>query len=194
MIFKVRKEIALLLASALLVLFASLGWACTTSATIRLATPPVGRQNSTVTLEGGNFQPGIVEVRWGSSAGPVLAAVQGPEFSTSFQIPSSKPDVYFIVAVNKPEQGQFAGKAAVSFEIVDSGGRAMSNKTSQTSSDLWKGFSEKAGESQDVVGRPASSAGRSTKAAGVSLLWAGGMALAVGIVSPMVLRRRRKTT
>jgi len=79
---------------------ASLAWACSAQANI-FVNPPAAPAGTTVTVSGGQFLPGPVEIHWNSTAGPVVGTTTGPDFSTAVQIPANAPpDVYTLVATS----------------------------------------------------------------------------------------------
>ena len=91
----------------------SLAWACTPQATFGLSTD-IGPPGTNVTATGASFYGSPVELRWGSSTGPVLATATGPSFTASFKVPSAAPGYYTIVA-----QGvDGIGTARSGFEIT----------------------------------------------------------------------------
>lgn len=72
-----------------------------------------GYAGTQVTVEGREFDPSSVEVRWNSRTGRILATGQGPSFSTVVTIPADAPaGVHYLVAM-----GDYTTAVAY-FEVV----------------------------------------------------------------------------
>jgi len=104
-------------AGALATVFAaaSLAWACTPQAFLVLS-PNAGPAGTSRTATSAAFSDSPVELRWGSSSGPVLATGSGPSFSASFTVPSAAPGYYTVVAQTADGQG----RALAQFRITPS--------------------------------------------------------------------------
>ena len=77
----------------------AVAWACTPSAYLFPVAPASGQAGSQVTLRGGQFGDGPVEIRFDSERGKILGTALGPDFSITVQIPDSSPGVHYLVAI-----------------------------------------------------------------------------------------------
>ncbi|MGH2771672.1 MAG: IPT/TIG domain-containing protein [Actinomycetota bacterium] len=178
---KANIKVTAFAAAAVLMLAGGLAWACTEAAGISLGSNS-GPAGTAVTIQGSNFAPGPVEIRWNNSKGQVLGTAQGPDFSTQITPPAgSATDVYYVVAIQKGQGGTF--KATETFEVVGaSGAPAVSSST-----DLWSGFSE---ASVAVDATPAPEGASGSAMAGFGLAGFGAVVLAGGLVATAATRRR----
>lgn len=104
-------------------------WACTASAEVS-AMPSSGAAGSQTTVTGYRFDTSTpVEVRWDTRSGPVLATVNGPNFSVAVTIPASaQVGDYVIVAKNI--DGDFA--PATPFRVTTGAATAAQPSGSRT--------------------------------------------------------------
>lgn len=98
---------------------AAVSWACSFAPYIPPGSggvsPNRGAEGTVARVSGRAFRPGPIDVRWNATDGPVLATTEGPEFSVQVTIPSARPGVYSIVAVQVG-----TGKASAPFEVTAS--------------------------------------------------------------------------
>ena len=101
---------------AVVIASAAASWACSPAASMSGISPEAGGAGSEVTVTGQYMTP-VVEIRWGSQTGPLLASVAGPSFSTRVRIPQASPGLYYIMAIGRDSDGSIAGKASSAFEV-----------------------------------------------------------------------------
>lgn len=112
-----RVGLLLVVFAGLLLGGASLAWACTPNAHIRLS-PNQGSAGDQTTVIGDNFvEGGRVEIRWDGSDGEILAETTGSNFREEVTIPDVPPDDYTIVAVGYDYTGEVAGKGAANYHV-----------------------------------------------------------------------------
>jgi hypothetical protein len=96
---------------------ASFAWACTNFARVDAINPPLGIEQSHVTLRGaGVAANALVELRWNSLQGQVIGQANSDAdgaFSVTGTVPDAAPGVYSIIAVS----GQ-TGVGRAAFETV----------------------------------------------------------------------------
>lgn len=147
-----RRRAALTLAAVatLLVGGATLAWACTSQASITIS-PRSGAPGSGVTVNGQDFTPGSVEIRWNSRTGPVLGYTTGASFSTRVTIPAdASPRTHVIIACAPAcDADDVAGTGSAAFTVVTSEGTSsdQGGETSQDSAGTTSGS-----ESQETSG------------------------------------------
>lgn len=99
-------------------------WACVPGASLAGVTVeprssgPVG---STVTLEGFNFVPGAIEVRWNTLDGTTMGTATGPTFSSSVKIPAADPGLYIVLVISRQPDGSVADVVRTPFEVTAEG-------------------------------------------------------------------------
>ncbi len=78
---------------------AALAWACAPQAAIGVA-PRFGASGSEATVRGKDFVAGeLVQIRWETATGPLMAVATGPEFSVTVEIPEASAGVHYITAL-----------------------------------------------------------------------------------------------
>lgn len=91
----------------------SLAFACSPQYTISMR-PSSAPAGTSVSLSGVGFKDGLVEIRWQTGSGAVLATVTAARsFTTSVTIPDAPPGVHYVVA--QTADGAFASTA---FEVT----------------------------------------------------------------------------
>jgi hypothetical protein len=118
---------------AVLVVWASTAWACTSLASLNLSTS-TGQPGSSVNFNGSSFSPdgGVgpdVVLHWNGIAGPVLATIKPDatgSISGTVTIPQADPGQYVIVATQSDGKGgqSFGTPARAGFLIPSPGGSA----------------------------------------------------------------------
>lgn len=104
-----RSRVALVLLSALALLFAGAASAsaCTTDDWLRLGSGE-STPGTTVMVEGGGFDAGVVDLRWtgmeGASLGQATVGADG-RFTATVEVPAAAGGVYPVVAVQDSGQG-----------------------------------------------------------------------------------------
>lgn len=101
-------------------------WACVPGASLAGVTVQPrssGPAGSTVTLEGFNFIPGAVEVRWNTLDGTTMGTATGPSFSSSVKIPPAGPGLYIVLVLSRQPDGSVADIVRTPFEVTGEGSR-----------------------------------------------------------------------
>lgn len=163
-------------ASAVMLIGAAIAWACTPSAYLYPVNPGRGPAGAEVTLRGGQFGTGPVEIRWASESGRLLTTTMGPEFTTTVTIPDRPEGVYYLVAVARDPANPsiVLGRRAEAFEITTN-----PRAEARAAASSWADSRQPAGEEG---GFPAAMA----MAVGLGLMTAG------AALSALVFVRRRK--
>jgi len=171
-----RKTVPALFAGLTVVLaMTAIAWACTPSAYLFPIAPASGAAGSEVTMRGGQFGNGPIELRWGSANGKLLGTALGPDFSIKVQIPDTSPGVNYLVAISRDpaDLTKVSARRAEAFEVTSLAG------AHNTSDSFWDTGTE---------GAPASA--NTSRAAGIAAVTVG-MAFAVASTALILARRRR---
>lgn len=100
-------------------------WACVPGASLPFlalqprSSGPVGSQ---VAVQGLNFLPGPVEIRWNGIEGRQLATTAGPDFSSEVTIPPDAEGLYLVVALSRRPDGSIADIARTPFQVTTGAG------------------------------------------------------------------------
>lgn len=163
---------------ALLLALGAVAWACTPSAYLYPVSPSTGAAGTEVTIRGGQFGNGPVELRWGTERGRLLGSTLGPDFTKKVIIPDKAPGVYYIVAVARDpaDSSRILARRVEAFQIT-AGARSDVDRNDA----LWSAPTQSApGEGRSFTALIA--------ATGVGLAAAG-----VGLFTLALVRRRRAT-
>ncbi|MGH2810872.1 MAG: hypothetical protein ACRDIA_08320 [Actinomycetota bacterium] len=161
---------------AALLALAAVAWACTPSAYLYPISPGGGQPGSEVTVRGGQFGTGTVEIRWASDNGRLLGTALGPEFSTKVTLPDRAEGVHYIVAVARDgaDPTKILARRSEAVQITADG-----RSSSTAASSLWGDAGQALGE---TGGFPA------TAVAGIGL---GALAATMALFAAVVVRRRK---
>ena len=89
-------------APAVVLTAVSFAWACVPQGTFSV-NPTQGAAASQVAASGSGFESGVVQIRWESRTGPILATTSGPSFSNvPITIPASADaGVHYVSAASR---------------------------------------------------------------------------------------------
>ncbi|HET7486427.1 MAG TPA: hypothetical protein VFJ85_00760 [Acidimicrobiales bacterium] len=114
------------LGAVLLMCMAS-SWACTAQPTLEPPTPAIGLAGTSVLISGSQWSAARpdtsqattagVEVRWGSTTGPVLATATGDTWSANFTVPDVAHGYYAVVATAVDSNGAMLTSDAQTFFV-----------------------------------------------------------------------------
>lgn len=122
---------------------AAAAWACTPYAFIS-PSPSSGPAGSRVVVSGGQFDEGIVEVRW-NAGGRVLFRTPGPNFSVPITVPADAVNGTHMLVASGP-----SGSASMTFKVTPAG--ASDEEASATERSASQGTT--AGASTSGAGTP----------------------------------------
>lgn len=97
-------------------------WACVPGASLAhvLIQPrSSGATGSTVSVEGLNFLPGTVEIRWNGLDGPALATTTGPSFKSRIEVPAVSAGLYILLVISRRPDGSVADIVRAPFHVTD---------------------------------------------------------------------------
>lgn len=118
-----RKSISIGFASlAVLLAVGAVAWACTPSAYLFPISPSSGVAGAEVTVRGGQFGNGPVELRWASENGRLLTTALGPDFTAKVTIPDKAEGVHYLVAVARDpsDPSKILARRSEAFQITSS--------------------------------------------------------------------------
>ena len=101
---------------ALVVAVGLLGVRPAGAATELRLSPASGPPGTEFIITGTGFAPGLVELRWGSQTGPIIATATGPDFSVAATVPDSPPNSHPVVAV--VTDGNTVSTSSASFQVT----------------------------------------------------------------------------
>ena len=80
--------------------------------------PDSGPPGTRFTITGTGFAPALVEIRWESRSGPLLATTAGPDFTVDAEVPDAPPNSHSVVAVIT--DGGSVSTSSTSFQVTGS--------------------------------------------------------------------------
>lgn len=103
---------------------AAAAWACVPRYELK-AQPDHAPPGQQITVNAKGFGDSTVEVRWGSSSGPLMGTASGPDFTLPVRVPDVEEGVYQVVAVSQTEEqsGSAQHIARAPFEVTGDGVR-----------------------------------------------------------------------
>ncbi|MGH2809250.1 MAG: hypothetical protein ACRDIA_00025 [Actinomycetota bacterium] len=171
----------------LVLLGASVAWACTAQFYLSQVTPSAVPSRASVSLVGATPEQTPVEIRWNTETGPrVDTAVtrSGSSFSSQVTVPDSTPGVYYLVVVSNGRK-----LASAPIQVTDSLGQAGSS--ARAAGDLWTGFDADQPSTDGLGGVSKAPGGpKAGLLLGAGLLAVGGAAVFSAVVVAGRTRRR----
>lgn len=174
-----RSISALAAASFFAVLVAAAAWACVPQPLLVTVQPgSSGPAGSSVTVAAVGFDSGRAEIRWNALDGELLSTAEGPDFSSSVNIPQVPDGLYHLVVVGRAPGGEIGNTRTVAFAVTTAGAPPTGVTPPRQPQPAAAAASRSA--------EPASSSANS-----VLLLVTGGGLGALGCLAGFVLSRRR---
>lgn len=127
---------------------AAVTWACTPSAYLYPVSPAAGAAGTEVTIRGGQFGNGPVEIRWGSEKGRLLGTTLGPEFTTRVSIPDRDDGVHYLVAVARDpaDPSRMLARRVEAFQI-----KSNAQTEARRAASLWSQDQPEADEDRSLM-------------------------------------------
>lgn len=117
-----RKQAKMLAAaSAMVVVFGAVAWACIPYPIITVGPRSSGPAGADISVSGVSFAPGQIEVRWNAIDGPVIGTASDPDFSVDATVPEVPEGMYAIVALTRDGDGGVSSLARASFLVARPG-------------------------------------------------------------------------
>lgn len=145
----------------------AIAWACTPSAYLYPVSPNAGMAGTEVTVRGGQFGNGPVEIRWRSENGRLLTSALGPHFTAKVTIPDRPEGVHYLVAVARDpaDPSRILARRAEAFEITSNPG-----SDARATASLWGEAKQPPADDRGSMATLVGTVGLALAAAGAALV------------------------